>query len=82
MNDMNPYAAPQSDLPYEALADKSCSVWRDGDLLVMREKGRAAQPVHQVQCAACTAAEAEFGLRRANPIVRSQQSAERAHRQD
>jgi hypothetical protein len=48
MEDMNPYAAPQSDLPFKALADKSRSVWRDGDLLVMREK--AALPNRCIEC--------------------------------
>lgn len=48
MEDINPYAAPQSHLPYQALADRSCRVWRDGDLLVMREK--AVLPDRCIKC--------------------------------
>lgn len=48
MDDVNPYAAPRPDLPYDALADKSRSIWRDGELLVMRQ--RAVLPDRCVKC--------------------------------
>jgi hypothetical protein len=49
MEDINPYAAPRHDLPLNALADEPAgSVWRDGELLVMR-KG-AVLPDRCVKC--------------------------------
>lgn len=65
MDDINPYAAPQSDLPYDALADKNCSLWRDGDLLVMREK--AMLPERCIKCNAPQARALSLRLDYAGP---------------
>lgn len=65
MDEVNPYAAPQPDLPYDALADKNCSVWRDGDLLVMREK--AVLPDRCIKCNAPQARALKLKLDYAGP---------------
>ncbi|HUY87748.1 MAG TPA: hypothetical protein VMV10_03345 [Pirellulales bacterium] len=49
MDDVNPYAAPQHDLPLNAAApEPGFGIWRDGELLLMRED--ALLPDRCVMC--------------------------------
>lgn len=47
MDAVNPYAAPQHDLPLNA-TELGCGVWRDGNLLVMRKE--AVLPNRCMEC--------------------------------
>lgn len=66
MDEINPYAAPQSDPPITAvLAEPGRALWREGNLLVMRK--HAVLPERCIQCNAPQARPLKLKLDYAGP---------------